>query len=61
MIDDPGKSAPSAKAGTAASASALTGLTWVLCVLAAYYFFNAGYYREKLSVFFNFLVRMAGH
>lgn len=32
-------------------------VTWVATVLGSYYFYNVGYYEEKISVFWGFLSR----
>lgn len=32
-------------------------VVWLLSVLASYYYYNSGYYAEKLSTFLRFLGR----
>jgi hypothetical protein len=46
--------------GTAISASVLfqaAALSWVIACMGSYYYFNQGYYAEKLSAFLIFFGR----
>jgi hypothetical protein len=49
------------KHGTAGHASALfqvAALIWIMACMGSYYYYNQGYYAEKLSVFLKFLGRL---
>ena len=48
----------SRRGGARGSVVAALGIAWITAVLGAYYYYNAGYYVEKIGTFSAFVIRL---